>query len=175
VNRRGFVGAGGRVLVGLVLGAPARGVWRSRDALEIRMRSDVRGERVWFDPVGVLVDPGTTIRWVVEANVHTATAYHPANGDRPRRIPAGAKPWDSGYLVNPGDAFEVTLAVPGVYDYYCLPHEQAGMVGRIVVGQPPFGEGALPADAPRIPEAALKNLPALDRILRERVVRALFP
>jgi hypothetical protein len=72
--------------------------------------------------------------------------------------------------VNPGDAFEMTLTVPGVYDYYCLPHEQAGMVGRIVVGRPPFPANALPVEAPPIPEAALKNLPSLDRILRERVV-----
>jgi hypothetical protein len=77
--------------------------------------------------------------------------------------------------VTPGDAFETTLTVPGVYDYYCLPHEQAGMVGRIVVGRPPFDADALPAEAPPIPDAALRNLPALDRILRERVVRALFP
>jgi plastocyanin len=175
VDRREFIGAGGQVLAGLVLATPVRGAWPSRDALEIRMRSDVRGERVWFDPVGVLVDPGITIRWVVEANVHTATAYHPANGDRPRRIPVGARPWDSGYLVNPGDAFEMTLTVPGVYDYYCLPHEQAGMVGRIVVGRPPFDADALPAEAPPIPDAALRNLPALDRILRERAVRVLFP
>jgi len=171
VNRREFIGAGGPLLAGLVLGSPARGAGPFRDALEIRMRSDVRGERVWFDPVGVLVDPGTTIRWVVEANVHTATAYHPANRDRPRRIPVGATPWDSGYLVNPGNAFEVTLTVPGVYDYFCLPHEQAGMVGRIVVGRPPFDAGALPAEAPPIPQAALGTLPGLDRILRERVVR----
>ena len=42
----------------------------------------------------------------------------------------------SGYLVEPGDRFEVTLTVPGVYDYFCTPHEAAGMVGRIIVGQP---------------------------------------
>ncbi|MGK8236557.1 plastocyanin/azurin family copper-binding protein [Roseovarius sp. MS2] len=26
------------------------------------------------------------------------------------------------------ESFEVTLEVPGVHDYYCLPHEMAGMV-----------------------------------------------
>ena len=37
----------------------------------------------------------------------------------------------------PGEAFEVMLTEPGVYDYYCVPHEHAGMVGRIVVGAAP--------------------------------------
>ena len=51
-----------------------------------------------FNPIGLRVAPGTTVRWVVEANVHTATAYHPANGGHPLRIPERAEPWDSGYL-----------------------------------------------------------------------------
>jgi plastocyanin len=175
VDRRKFVEAGGRVLAGLLLlpgSVRAPSLARRGRVLEIRMRSDVRGEHVWFDPIGVLVDPGTVIRWVVEANVHATAAYHPANGGRPRRIPVGSTPWDSGYLVNPGDAFQVTLTVPGVYDYYCLPHEQAGMVGRIVVGRPPFRPDALPADSPAIPDGARANLPAVERIVRERVVRA---
>jgi plastocyanin len=171
MNRRQFVEAGGRVLAGLAVTGPAWLRGPAGPVVEIRMGSDVRGERVWFDPVGVLVDPGTTVRWVVDANVHTSTAYHPANGGRPRRIPVGAKPWDSGYLVNPGDAYEVTFTVPGVYDYYCLPHEQAGMAGRIVVGRPPFGADALPAEAPGIPEGVGATLPAVERIVRERVVR----
>ena len=44
---------------------------------EIAMRSDTAGSTVWFDPIGVLVAPGATIRWVVKENVHTTTAYHP--------------------------------------------------------------------------------------------------
>ena len=35
--------------------------------------------------------------------------------------------------------------MPGVYDYFCAPHEAAGMVGRIIVDQP-SGPGALPFD-----------------------------
>lgn len=168
MDRRAFLEAGGRLLAGLAVLPWVRLV---PGTVEIRMRSDIRGERVWFDPVGLRVDPGTTIRWVIESNVHTATAYHPANGGRPRRIPVGAKPWDSGYLVNPGDAFELLLEVPGVYDYYCLPHEQAGMVGRIVVGRPPFPPAALPLDDPPIPESARATLPPVERIIRDGVVR----
>lgn len=37
--------------------------------------------------------------------------------------------------------FERVFAVPGVYDYFCKPHELAGMAGRIVVGEPGDGPG----------------------------------
>src|ERR1043166_6001394 len=111
----------------------------------VKMRSDALGSRVWFDPIGLYVEPGATVRWIVRENVHTTTAYHPQNDHHPLRMPESAVAWDSGFLVHPGDHFEVTLTVPGVYDYYCMPHEAVGMVGRIVVGQA-IGPGAEPFD-----------------------------
>ncbi|HET6459645.1 MAG TPA: plastocyanin/azurin family copper-binding protein [Syntrophales bacterium] len=148
--------------------------------VKIFMRSDETGGNVWFDPVGIYVDQGQTVRWVVAENVHTTTAYHPRNGNHSLRIPETAVPWNSGYLVNPGQHFEVTLATEGVYDYYCIPHEQAGMVGRIIVGRP-IGPGTLPfdyykgkpgtADWQSVPEAAQKAFPSIDRIMREKIVR----
>jgi plastocyanin len=109
------------------------------------------------------------VRWVVEANVHTATAYHPANGGRPLRIPERAEPWDSGYLVEPGEAFEVTLAAEGVYDYFCTPHEIAGMIGRIIVGRP-GGPGTAPPGED-VPPAAQAAFPSVRRIMAEGIVR----
>lgn len=149
------------------------------------MRATAGGARVWFDPVGLLVRPGTTVRWVLVEGVHTTTAYHPANGDRPRRIPEGARPWDSGYLTNPGTTFEVTLEVEGVYDFFCRPHEAAGMVGRIVVGSDAgrgFGSrsstkaGDL-ATSPRqgdhwLPAGARDVFPAVEDILRRGEIGA---
>ena len=38
----------------------------------------------------------------------------------------------------------MTFTVEGVYDYYCVPHEHAGMVGRIVVGTPAAGRRRSP-------------------------------
>lgn len=103
----------------------------------IEMRGTGRGERVWFAPIGLAVAIGTTLRFTNRdpGNSHTSTAYHPETFDRMLRIPAKATPWDSDFLL-PDESFEVTLTVPGVYDYYCIPHEMAGMVGRIVVGRP---------------------------------------
>ena len=125
-SRREFLRVGGLALVGLGF-APRLG-WPAAAIEVIEMRSDAAGSRVWFDPIGLQVEPGTIIRWVVRQNVHTTTAYHPRNDHHPLRIPDRATPWDSGFLVNPGNHFDVTLTVPGVYDYYCMPHEAAGMV-----------------------------------------------
>lgn len=176
ITRRRALRAGGIVLAGLAL--PGRAAPAAPTA-EIRMRSREKGAHVSFDPIGILVQPGTTIRWIVEADVHTTTAYHPANDSHPLRIPEDAQPWASDYLLNPGDSFEVTLTVEGVYDYYCAPHEMAGMVGRIIVGQP-SGPGALPFDYfvgdatkaswSEIPPAARDRFPPIAQILSHRTV-----
>lgn len=174
------MGAGGLALAGLALPAALARAAQPK-TFEIRMRSSMDGGHVQFDPIGLYVPPGATIRWVIEANVHTTTAYHPENDDHSLRIPSGAAPWDSGYLVNPGDSFAVTLAVEGVYDYYCAPHEEGGMVGRIVVGSA-TGLGAQPFDYfaadpakahwRRVPEAARAAFPPLEEILARRVIPA---
>jgi plastocyanin len=182
MTRRELLRAGGPWIAGLA----APGLARSASIVEIRMRSDARGERVGFDPIGILILPGQTVRWIIDSpgNPHTSTAYHPRNGRHSLRIPEGALPWDSGFLVNPGDRFEVTLAVEGVYDYFCLPHEAGGMVGRIVVGRP-AGPGTRPADyfagqpgtadwLP-VPDAARRSFPAVEAIVRQRVVRHAGP
>ena len=145
----------------------------------IEMRSDALGSRVWFDPIGLYVEPGTTVRWIVRENVHTTTAYHPRNDHHPLRIPESAVPWDSGYLVHSGDHFDVTFSVPGVYDYYCMPHEAVGMVGRIVVAKP-LGPGAQAFDYwvgkpgtdgwRHVPDAARQMFPSVARILADRRV-----
>jgi plastocyanin len=176
LTRRRFLTAGGLALAGLA--APA--VLKAAAPVVIRMRATARGEDVWFDPVGLWIAPGRTVRWLVEDNVHTTTAYHPKNQHHSLRIPEAAEPWDSGFLTTKGAHFEVTLTVEGVYDYYCTPHEQAGMVGRIVVGRP-SGPGALPfdyfhgrpgtSDWLPVPDAAQRAFPSVDAIMRSRVVR----
>lgn len=85
-----------------------------------------------FDPVVVELNPGDVIQFVVREGLHTVTAYHPENR-RPQRIPASAKPFDSG-LMKRGDQWVLTISEEGVYDYFCLPHEKMGHVGRIIAG-----------------------------------------
>lgn len=153
------------------------------------MRSASGGANVWFEPVGLRLEPGSTVRWVVDRGVHTSTAYHPEKGDLPLRIPEGAEPWDSGHLAGPGEFHEQTFRREGVYDYFCRPHEAAGMVGRIVVARrdrtshlelPGWDGGARERELqprsrdgsgePDLPRAARTAFPSVSRILEERRV-----
>jgi plastocyanin len=169
-SRRHVLQIGGGLLAGLV--APR--LLFAREAVEIRMRGNADGSHVWFDPVGIRVEPGQAIRWInLDAgNSHTATAYHPKNFGRPLRIPEGAEPWDSNYLL-PDETFSVRLTAEGVYDFFCIPHEQAGMVGRIIIGHPtkPPARGMTSPGAESIPEVALQAFPSVDEILRHGIVR----
>ncbi|MHA3980875.1 plastocyanin/azurin family copper-binding protein [Halovulum sp. GXIMD14794] len=162
-SRRRILALGGGLGAALLL--PRRPLAASVEVIE--MRGTARGERIWFAPLGLVIPPGTTLRFVNKdpGNSHTATAYHPANFDRSRRIPSAAQAWDSDFLL-PDESFDVTLSAPGVYDYYCVPHEHAGMAGRIVVGTPqdPDFEGAAPADEDLPPEVAA-TLPSVEAIL----------
>lgn len=161
-RRRLLLGAGGGLLLAAVL--PRLAV--ADDALEIGMSGTPTGSEVWFRPRGLRVRPGQAVRWVNRdaGNVHTSTAYHPANG-KPLRMPEGAKPWNSDYLL-PGQSFTVVFDTPGVYDYFCLPHEHAGMVGRIVVGDADAAPPYTDTDA-RLPPAAVAGFPDVAAILKQ--------
>jgi plastocyanin len=158
------------VLAGAVALLAAPAVRAAVEPVEIVMQGRGGGSHVWFDPVGLLVRPGQTLRWTNReaGNVHTATAYHPSNLDHPLRIPGAALPWDSDYLM-PGESFAVELTEPGVYDYFCIPHEHAGMVGRIVVGSPGPDDGVRPDGD--LPDVALRAFPPVEAILRRGMVR----
>ena len=177
IDRRALITSGGLWLAGL---AHARTAHAETDVIDIAMNSNEDGSKVWYDPIGLLVQPGATIRWMILANVHATAAYHPDNYLHSLRIPEKAKPWNSNFLVNPGDHFEVTLTESGVYDYFCTPHEQAGMVGRIIVATA-SGPATLPFDYFKsmtptpdwqdVPDAAQKNFPSIEKILSDGIIR----
>jgi plastocyanin len=168
LTRRSFLAAGAVLLLPAAAAASEH---------EVRMRSDADGSHVGFDPIGLWIAPGETVRWRCELNYHSTASYHPDNDQHSLRMPEAARPWRSDML-QPGDSFAVRLEIEGVYDYYCQPHEIAGMVGRIVVGRP-TGPGALPFDyfvaqgrdwLP-VPEAAQHAFPAIDEIVARRIVK----
>ena len=172
LTRRNVLQVGGVTLAALAI-RPS--LVLAAGTIDLAMTGRPDGSDVWFDPIGLHVQPGQTLRWTNQdkGNAHTVTAYHPAIFDRPQRIPDGAEPWDSDYLL-PGESFSVTLTVPGVYDYYCLPHEHAGMVGRIVVGDAPAADyPATVTDATltALPDVALANFPAIADILAGGTIR----
>jgi plastocyanin len=92
-------------------------------------------EELAFDPPSITVPAGTTVQWV---NVSPSMG-HSATADPDRAfdssivvLPLGADAFDSG-LVPPGETFEHTFEVPGRYVYFCIPHEDDGMIGEIIV------------------------------------------
>ena len=128
----------------------------------VRMVSEDGGFH--FEPHIVHVEPGDTVRWVLESGRHTATSYDPSNGT-PLRIPEGANGWDSGMLSESGETFEKTFQIEGVYDYFCVPHEGAGMIGTVVVGEAHEGPG-LAEPQPELPEEARTKIRELNASAR---------
>lgn len=134
------------------------------DGPVVEMKTDNEGS--YFDPKGLVVEPGTTVHFVNTSGTHSTAAYHPDNGDRPLRIPDGADPWQSKLFTNTDAVFEHTFETEGVYDFYCAPHEMLGMVGRIVVGGPQGGPATeSPTD---VPPAAQEALPPVETIVAEQ-------
>lgn len=76
-----------------------------------------------FAPAILHVEPGDSV---------TFRATDPSHNTASKRgmIPEGASPWNGGI----NEEVRVTLTVPGIYGYLCLPHYEQGMVGLIVVG-----------------------------------------
>lgn len=101
-----------------------------------------------FDPIGLFVEPGTTVTWRIESGSHSSTAYRDGTGGAAvTRTPAGAAAWDSGILSEQGATFEHTVETRGTYDYFCTPHKSLETVGRIVAGDPGGpAEGTMPPD-----------------------------
>ena len=78
--------------------------------------------------------PGQTVEWRnTSFFTHTATC-DPAKAEDPRHVelPAGARTFDSG-RIPPGEIWRHSFAAPGTYRYVCLPHEEDGMLGTVVV------------------------------------------
>ncbi len=147
--------------------------------VEIRLVQSRRASL--FRPAGVHIVWAIRCAGVQVSGFHSITAYHPKNDNHELRIPQAARPWDSDILLaqspRPDATFEHVFTVAGVYDYFCKPHELAGMVGRIVVGEPGDGPGTKPfgyapdARWKPVPEVARKALPSIAEIVQKGKVR----
>jgi plastocyanin len=176
-DRRGFLtGAAGAAAVGVGAGTAA-GQEDSEGASDIEVEDGVyevemrttEGQEYIFNPIGLHVEPGDTVRWVNAAGSHSATAYAEDNGGASeRRIPEGAEPWNSGVFTETGAEFEYTFEEEGTYDYFCIPHKSLGMVGRVICGEPggPAEESENP-DAGGIPSG---EFPSSDAVVENDVL-----
>jgi plastocyanin len=124
-----------------------------------------------FDPDQLTIAPGDTVVWETVGSVgHSVTAYED-------RIPEEAAYFASGGFdseqtarseyaagdpaagdVGSGETFEHTFEVEGEYEYFCVPHESAGMVASLTVqeggGGGDGGDGGGGGGPPPVPESA---------------------
>jgi plastocyanin len=94
---------------------------------------EINGQHA-FHPPRITIVQGESIRWINTSGiVHTVT-LDPGLARDPRsvQVPPGATPFNSGDIP-PGGSFARTFVVPGLYRYFCIPHEMQGMVGEIEV------------------------------------------
>jgi plastocyanin len=124
-----------RLAVGL-LGVVLAFASCSDEGNEIAMNGNHR-----FVPEETTVRPGETITFANHGSEpHTVTAYEDDIPERAAYFASGgysteaqARADIAGGLIGEGKSFEVTLDVPGTYEYFCLTHEQDGMRGTVVV------------------------------------------
>ena len=184
-TRREFLSAAGRgaLIVGCFAhtsGRPAI-IAQSENTSQPTIRGLLRlSDSLWcFDPVGLYVQPGQTVRFINGSiQMITITAYHPKNDNHELRIPEAAAPFDFGMPERP--FYDLTLETEGTYDFFSRYQEVLGMVGRIVVGRPggpgerPWGYGGKDGRNP-IYEAILKTTRLLNsqEIVEKKAIR--FP
>jgi plastocyanin len=97
----------------------------------------IEGQQVpqfFFEPTGLLIEPGDTVKFVWKAPHHTVTSYSEVFG-KTQRIPASAKAFSSPVVAIDG-SWSHTFTTAGTYDLWCAPHEMYGMAMRIIVGEP---------------------------------------
>lgn len=76
-----------------------------------------------FAPAILHIEPGDSVQFLATDPSHNSAS-------KSGMIPDGAEPWNGAI----DEELVVTLTVPGIYGYLCLPHYDWGMVGLIVVG-----------------------------------------
>jgi plastocyanin len=89
-----------------------------------------------FEPRTITVKPGATVVWKNESDLTHSVTDEPALAisAQDAALPAGAEGFNSG-LIPPGKDFTYIFKVPGTYRYFCIPHEEAGMLGTVIVAK----------------------------------------
>jgi len=96
-----------------------------------------------FRPDELTVEPGTTVEFAnSSSHAHTVTAYEGGIPPEAEFFATGGFESETAAregwarqkgLLYTGDRWEHTFEIPGRYDYFCIPHEDSGMIGVIEV------------------------------------------
>lgn len=136
MQRRAFLASVGTA--GLTAVAGCAGVSGSQG--DILMRATA------FDPYEYTVSVGDTVTWYnASTRGHTVTAYENAIPEDATYFASGGYEDEqaareafrqegfAGGQISSGESYSHTFETPGRYEYVCIPHEQGGMVGTIIV------------------------------------------
>ena len=136
MQRRAFLASVGTA--GLAAVAGCAGVGGSQG--DVLMRATA------FDPSEYTVSVGDTVTWYNgSTRGHTVTAYENAIPEDAAYFASGGYENEAaareafrqegfaGGQIASGESYSHTFEVAGEYQYVCIPHEQGGMVGTIVV------------------------------------------
>jgi len=111
--RRGIVL--GLLAVSLTAGSVATAEPAAEQALVVEMAAGPNR----FTPTEIVVAPGTTVTWRSVGGSHTTTSE---NGL-----------WDSVDRLPVGESYSFTFNDVGEYAFFCRPHQDQGMTGKVVV------------------------------------------
>lgn len=144
-TRRKVLASAGALVVGVSLAGCSGDGGNGSDGGDDEPTVDMTDE-LDYDPEEITVSVGDTVVWDNVGSVgHSVTAYED-------RIPDGAEYFASGGFdseqaardayapgdrdsgdIPGGETYEHTFETAGTYEYFCIPHESAGMVGTVVV------------------------------------------
>ena len=165
----GAVGAGAAASAGTAVGSD---VARGQATRTIDMT-----DGLIFDPASATIPPGTTVVWENVGSVgHSVTAYEDRIPEEAAYFASGGFESESaardGYPaqgdVPGGESYEHTFETVGEYEYFCIPHESAGMVASITVE-----EGA-PVEPTPEPGPSVPQVPDSARTLTIAVLTAML-
>jgi pseudoazurin len=135
----------------IVLGAlvAALGFVGAASAAEIQVKMLNKGTEgvMVFEPALVKINPGDTVKFVATDKGHNVESIE-------TMLPEGG----TAFAGKPSEEIAVTFDKPGVYGYRCKPHYGMGMVGMIVVGEPPNLDQAKAAAHPGKAKQAFATL-----------------
>ncbi|MFB6194901.1 MAG: plastocyanin/azurin family copper-binding protein [Haloplanus sp.] len=132
-----------RLLATLGAGFAAGGAGCAAVGMSGGVTGDVGMTATTFEPATLTVAVGDEVVWYNNsARAHSVTAYEDGIPEAADYFATGGfdtesaarEAWDGmhGALTN-GQKYSHRFEVPGRYNYFCIPHERAGMVGQIVV------------------------------------------
>ena len=104
-----------------------------KDSVTVTVGAKANGGTFGFGPAAVRVSPGTKVTFDWASDTHTVTV---------QSQPDGADWQGHDDIEDTGFSYSHTFETPGIYEYYCIPHEAMGMKGAIVVGDAQAGSQA---------------------------------